>query len=186
MPGRSPREALDRGVDGMRAVLSCVTQVRLSTHNVSPLRIMAPFSLVLGNFDTTPLRGTARIGLSVECVARVVQTKSDESNAAFDFQIVRYTYRLATRDDSELLAFHWTPDADIRAEVTYPHLHIGRILTANQTALRPRDLHKAHIPTGIVPLGAIIRMAITEFGVTPLRSNFEEILRRPADARTVP
>ncbi|HEY7034197.1 MAG TPA: hypothetical protein VH482_22855 [Thermomicrobiales bacterium] len=68
--------------------------------------------------------------------------------------------------------------------VTFPHLHIGRAMTAGQSAIRPRDIHKAHIPTGYVSLPAVVRLAIAEFGVTPLRANWEEILRRAESVLT--
>jgi hypothetical protein len=34
-------------------------------------------------------------------------------------------------------------------------------------------LHRAHIPTGIISLPAVIRLAISEFGVTPLRDDWQ-------------
>jgi len=161
-------------------VLSCVTQARLALRNPAPLEIGTPLSLVLNNFDPVPLRGAYPLLLAVERVARIVPTGSGDADAAFDLATVRYSYQITTREDAEVLAFHWTPDAASPPAVTYPHLHIGRALVAGQTALRLGDLHKARIPTGVIPLAAVIRMAITEFGVTPLRPNWDQILR-PAE-----
>ena len=70
------------------------------------------------------------------------------------------------------------PEATGINEVTFPHLHIGSALLAGQTAIRPGDLHHAHIPTGRVSLEAVVRLAITEFGVKPRMGNWEEILQR--------
>jgi hypothetical protein len=78
------------------------------------------------------------------------------------------------------LSFHWTPEAVEPNAVTFPHLHVGRALTADQAAIRLSDFHKAHIPTGHVSMVAVVRLAITEFGVTPLRPDWGRVLR-PAD-----
>jgi hypothetical protein len=69
-------------------------------------------------------------------------------------------YELSPEDDREILRFYRTPDATGDTDVTFPHLHIGRAVIGGQAAIRPRDLHKAHIPTGRVALPAIVRLAI--------------------------
>lgn len=93
-----------------------------------------------------------------------------------------YFYELSAHDDREVLAFHWTPSAAAPNAVTLPHLHIGPAIVAGQTTIRPRDLHKAHVPTGVVSLAAVVRLAIAEFGVVPLRAEWDRVLRAAAKA----
>lgn len=57
-----------------------------------------------------------------------------------------------------------------------PHLHV-HVRTA------PIDLSKVRLPTGHVSLVAVIRMAITELGVEPLRADRHDVLER--DERAV-
>ena len=55
-------------------------------------------------------------------------------------------------------------------------ISVGR--SFGQRVVRPGDLHKAHIPTGVVPLGAVVRLATAELGVAPLRADWDDVLRR--------
>lgn len=68
----------------------------------------------------------------------------------------------------ELLAWHWQPDA-AAAGPDYPHLHVSAalrpLLPSGDRAIVPLD--KLHLPTGVVPLTAVVRMLIEEFGVQP-------------------
>jgi len=82
-----------------------------------------------------------------------------------------YRYGLYDRNGSEILSYHWHPDA--RSHVTAPHLHIG----SGVASWRP-DLAKAHIPTGHVTLEDVLLLAIEELtlDVAPLRADWRGIL----------
>ena len=123
-----------------------------------------------------PLRGPNRVRMSAGETVQIVATGAERRDARFRVDTVGYFYQLATAADPELLGFHWTPDAIGVGAVSFPHLHIGPAIIAGQAAIRPKDLHKAHIPTGVVSLAAIVRLAITEFGVEPLRSDWARVL----------
>jgi hypothetical protein len=83
----------------------------------------------------------------------------------------------------EVLAYHLHPQVD---QVPYPHLHIGpgaveeaslvrAGLSEQHSALRPA-IARAHLPTGLVALRWVVRMLITQFGVTALRRDWPSIL----------
>jgi hypothetical protein len=80
---------------------------------------------------------------------------------------VGYEFRLSYRDEHEILAYHWHPAGN--SPVVIPHLHIG-----GQTT--PIDLSKAHLPTGHITLIAVLRLAIADLGVQPLRPDWGTIL----------
>jgi hypothetical protein len=163
-------------VETLHEALGCVTAERLLLDQRSGIRSEAPYSVSLRDLDPVPLRGTIRLSLSVGQVVRIVPRDRFEARGSFAIETIQYVYELVTTpDEQELLAFHWTPYATADL-VTFPHLHIGRAITTGQSAIRPRDIHKAHIPTGHVSLPAVVRLAITEFGVTPLRRNWEDVL----------
>jgi hypothetical protein len=84
-----------------------------------------------------------------------------------------YWYHIVDRDERMILAYHWHPSG--RSTVTAPHLHVG-----GRTA--PVDLSKAHLPTGVVALPAVVRMSITELGVEPLRTDWREVLDQANNA----
>ncbi len=95
-----------------------------------------------------------------------------------------YVYSFATRARAEMLTFQWPPEAIGEGAITYPHLHVGPAISQKQEAIRPNEFHKVHIPTGRIALEAVIRLAIAEFGVAPLRErrgDWETILEGSDD-----
>lgn len=82
---------------------------------------------------------------------------------------VGYFYTLRDHQGRGVLAYHWHPNGP--SPVTHPHLHVGGRTT-------PIDLRKAHLPTGQVSLVAVVRMAIAELGVAPLRPDWQAVLDR--------
>ena len=142
-----------------------------------------PYTVALAELDPIRLRGTFPLHLTVGQIARIVAAEDpDDPLGPFDVHTVQYLYEVSTPEDREILSFHWRPDASGDDVVTTPHLHIGPAITAGQSVLRPRDPHKAHVPTGVIGIVAVVRLAILEFGVRPLPSNWANILQRAEDA----
>lgn len=166
----------------MREALHCVTRARLTLREPTRLAPDTRYSLAPNDLNPVQLTGASRLRLSVGQIIRIVETGPNSPGGPVTVTTVEYFYQLATREDQEILSFHWTPEAAGASMVTFPHLHIGRAPISGQAVLRPDDLHKAHIPTGRISLEAVIHLAITEFQVRPLRRNWEEILRGTEDA----
>jgi hypothetical protein len=80
-----------------------------------------------------------------------------------------YEYRLSDGDDREILAYHWHPDG--ASQVRTPHLHLGPAAEVGRRALTT-----AHLPTGRVGLGAMVRLAIEDFAVAPIRRDWNSVL----------
>ena len=70
------------------------------------------------------------------------------------------------------MAFHWHPEG--LGHIITPHIHLG----AGAGQLRP-ELTTAHLPTGMVAIEAVLKLAIEAFGVRPLRPDWPEILSAP-------
>jgi len=81
--------------------------------------------------------------------------------------IVAYDYELFVDQGLEILVYHWHPH--VPHSVPFPHLHVGNATT-------PVDLSKAHLPTGFVGLSAVLRLAIDDLGVEPLRPDWRAVL----------
>lgn len=116
----------------------------------------------------------------------VQATFDDHANQGLA-EIVGYSYWFWIDIDhapSELLTFQWTPNAP-PPERRYPHLHVGSLVTSG-SRFRPGDFNKLHIPTGRLPLEAVLLFAIEELSVEPARGRDREVvveLLRAADRR---
>jgi hypothetical protein len=153
--------AADAYLANLRRVLSCVTTTVL----VPLTRLGDPNRQVAAAQNPFPLRGTPRLTL---LVSHGFTVGRHHINDTWTIAPTSYRFQLNEEAGSEILAYHWHPDA--RSPITTPHLHVA--------STHPRfDLGKAHLPTGIVPLQAVIRCLITEFGVEPLRRDWERVLR---------
>jgi hypothetical protein len=90
---------------------------------------------------------------------------------------VSYEYRIVDPDEREILAFHWHPTS--LSNVIDPHLHLTSRLNPIDMGRDQDPLRLAgiHIPTGFVTLEDIVRLLITEFGITPRRDDWDDLLR---------
>lgn len=169
-------------LDALRRVIGCVATERLEVGSRGRLQLAAPIGLALRDLQPVPLRGQWALQLKVGQIVRIAETVPSTNRGGYRVETLKYVYRFSDARDHEIVAYHWAPDDTGETSVNFPHLHIGRVMIAEQSAIRPRDIHKAHIPTGFVSLPAVVRLALTEFGVTPLRTNWEEVLVRAETA----
>lgn len=116
-----------------------------------------------------------------------------EEQAAYRVETAAYYYSLRDVADPgavarEILAYHWHPDVRLGdgTLISYPHLHVNRgavrldiadglRITPTSNLLRP-DLAQAHLPTRRIALEDVIRLAIEQFGVEPLRPDWDATL----------
>ncbi|MGH2562184.1 MAG: hypothetical protein ACRDJH_24250 [Thermomicrobiales bacterium] len=91
-----------------------------------------------------------------------------------------YSYWVYDTDGTELVTYQWEPAG--RSPVKTPHVHIGKALGSGDipepVRRRFARLAAAHLPTGLIPVTDILRSAIRDFGVEPLR-------RVPGDSATI-
>lgn len=112
-------------------------------------------------------------------VNSVELSKKNISDAAYKVQLVSYWYILSTLEEREILAFHWTPEADPAATITSPHLHIGSVNISDTAPLDSKTFNKLHIPTGYVSIQSVVRFLITDIGVQVRNPNWPEVLADP-------
>jgi hypothetical protein len=87
----------------------------------------------------------------------------------WEAQTAAYEYHLSDRDDREILAYHWHPDGASHVQV--PHLHLGPAAEVGWTALTT-----AHLPTGWIRVGDVVRLAIEGLAVPPVRRDWDGVL----------
>ncbi len=167
MPERTSRQALQAYLEALQRVLSCVTpSILIDDGSVRP--VDGVVSLVLSGGGTVRLRGPERIHLRVRIRVRVEQ--ADPPRGLWDAQTAAYEYRLSDEDDREIVAYHWHPGGASHAQA--PHLHLGPAAEIGRVALTT-----AHLPTGQVPLGDVLRLAVESLGGAPIRRDWDRVLR---------
>lgn len=170
MAGRTPHEAVQNFLQPLSLALSCVTRDVL---NNSPGRGRrwdpngGPYKAVLADGGPVKLAGGSGLTLSVIHHFRIVESEGDRG--PWKVSSAAYFYTLEDEAGREVVAYHWHPAQ--RSRVTAPHMHLG----AGAGALRD-EFHRAHLPTGRVSLEDVLRLAISEFAVKPLRPDWETIL----------
>jgi hypothetical protein len=166
--GKSPAEAVQNFRDPLQLAISCVTQGYINVrggYHPGP----KPHPLTLNEGAPVQLSGSARLLLSVIQLYSIVESKVENPLGDWKVSTAAYQYSLAQENGKEILAYHWHPDA--RNSIRTPHLHIG---PGAQAKWKP--LAKAHIPTGRIALEDLLRLAIRDFGVEPLRPDWAEVL----------
>jgi hypothetical protein len=131
---------------------------------------MLPRRGAIDTFVATPARGglaalrhDAAALLDFEYQVRFADTRA-RGDSRWVGTLVKYHFALLTTEQREIIAFHWHPDVPGRPE---PHLHLG-VASKASTLLR-----QAHIPASIVTLPQVLRFAIRELGVEPIRDDWE-------------
>lgn len=124
--------------------------------------------------EFAPLRGAQRLHLSVQMEYEIIETDVPD-RGPWKVSTKRYRYHVVSDDKTEVILFHWLPEGNCSTED--PHLHVGHSqLTPGAVMTR-----KTHVPTGRVSLESVIRLLITEFGVIPLRTDWDATLARCED-----
>jgi len=164
LSGRTPAEAVDAFLEQLRRTLACVTTAPL-------LSLGAPRGAAPGVAFLAPRERPARLQGPQRLLLRVrhdFSTAPDPNDPTrWAVATVGYAYSILHPDQRELLAYHWHVAGN--SPIAFPHLHVGARAGAT-------DLSNLHLPTGSIPLAAIVRLAIAELGVDPLRQDWPSIL----------
>jgi hypothetical protein len=116
-----------------------------------------------------PLKGENRLHLSVALQYELVET-DDPNRGPWKASTRKYMYHVVTDDMTEVILFHWHPDG--KSTQQGPHLHVG----SSQLTRTSVVSHKTHVPTGRVALESVLDLLIRDFGVVPLRPEWEALL----------
>jgi hypothetical protein len=166
LAGKSPAEAVTNFARPLQLAASCVTRDVLDLHGgYHPSE--APHALTLGAEEPVRLRGAGELALSVTLHYRIVEASG--ARGPWKVSTVGYLYALDDAEGREILGYHWHPHG--RGEITRPHLHLGAGAMVGR-----EHLPSAHLPTGRVALEALLRCAIADLGVEPLRSDWRDVL----------
>jgi hypothetical protein len=171
LAGRTPHEAVREFIGPLQLALSCVTSevLRAGGYHVAD----EPHALTLGRGLPVRLRGEGRLSLTFDHHYRIVEDPGPRG--PYKCSTTSYLYGLDDSDGREVLSYQWHPSG--RSPVTWPHLHLGA-----GAAVGRLELARAHLPTGRVSIEEVLRLAISELGVEPLREDWREVLERTQQA----
>jgi len=165
MAGRTPAEAVLNFTEPLQMAVSCVTQAPITIRGGN-YPSDTPFPLLLGDGNQIKLLGQS-LFLSVQQLYVVVRAEGDLG--PWKVSIVSYAYSL--EDDAGAgLHYHWHPVGT--SEIKSPHLHLKN----SGCQIATTDLGKFHLPTGRIALEDVLRIAINDFGVTPLKDDWREVI----------
>lgn len=162
MPARTAAQAIHELVAPWQQAVSCVTRGVLLQERGAERATEGALYLT---DQAGRLRGATVLSLSIA----VTYTTTRDSVGSRDWaaRLTSYRYLLRLPSGRQLLAYHWHPVG--RSPIVTPHLHL-------RSHPAPVDLTHAHLPTGPVTLSAVLRCAIAELGVEPLRADWEHVL----------
>lgn len=166
MAARSKEEARDALLSSLQRAVSCVTSAVIVRGQDPRTDALLDF----GSFERQEvllhLRDTARLEFSL---FHTFTLKTDPDNSRQWTASSRdYFYHLREYNGPEVIALHWHPGRPNQPD--FPHLHV----TGGSGSVTID--RKQHIPTGRVSLESVVRFAIVELGVRPLRPNWERVL----------
>lgn len=174
MLGSTPAEAITRYVEGLQRSLDCVTTAvaRPQSYHVAN----EPRALVVNGDRPFPFDdGSIPVSLQIAEQYIFRQDLSAHATMRWRVEIAGYWYYLLEREtEQELISFHWHPRAPDGSSATMrlPHFHIRSRL------LSPLGMQfgNTHLPTGPLPVAAVVWYAITQLGVRPRRKDWLAVL----------
>lgn len=179
MAGKTEAEAVNNYVAPLQRAVSCVTKAVLDVSGGTYARDR-PHALTFGDGLPQKIKG-ANIYLAITQLYRVIQ-EEDPDRGPWRVTIDQYVYTLSAIRGRErsakpetLMSYQWHPQP--RAKFNYPHLHLGPASGIDSSAdAAARLTDKSHVPTGRVAVEDVIRFAITQLSVEPIRADWAQVL----------
>lgn len=172
MPARTPAAAVGEFIRPLQLAISCVSRAVFDAGG-GYYQSDTPHVLMLARAAPITLRADPPATLDIRVNYNVAQ--SGDGLATWSVGTVGYIYAVGDEQGREVLAYHWHQTG--RSAITTPHLHAGPAALVGH-----RRLSRAHLPTGLVSLAAGMRFLITDFGVHPLRVDWEQVIRETSEA----
>lgn len=114
--------------------------------------------------DKFPLPG-GRFYLSVLMNYTIVEATGPRG--PYKVKTTAYFYSLEEDGGKEILTYQWHP----KGVCKFPHIHLG-----SSSKLGLKTLNKLHLPTGRIALEQVLRLAVEELGVKPVKTDWSIIL----------
>ena len=171
MARRNAQEAVKNYLTTLEEAVACVTEPVLLLSKRGGYRIGEEYSLVLREGDPVPLKGGARIAISLFQHFRLVKDER-EDHGPIRVTTAAYYYVLEDSNGHEILSYHWHPESP-RSKHPDPHMHLKHGANVGRG-----ELVGSHIPTGRVALEDFLRLLVEAFKVPPRKADWYAVLSR--------
>lgn len=145
----------------------CITNSTFS-HDCHYPREGREYWISLNPGNTVRVQSASDSHLRVEIGQRFRIVASEQERLSWTVLVTRYEFSISDDDEKEIVAYHFHPGEQA---FEGSHLHI----LSGAGTIRP-DLRAAHLPTGPIAAQDFILMAIRDFNVRPLRSDYLRVL----------
>ncbi len=160
MAGKTPYLAVKNFFSPLQLAVSRVSRAVIQ-HGGSEYEVNAgPYALVVGG--KCKLKRDPPLTLDIRMQYKIVEASGERG--PYKVTITAYMYIVDDHRGHEVFSYHWQPDAP---EIKFPHIHVEH-----------PNFKKAHFPTGRISLEEVLRLLITDFGVEPLRSDWNRVLTK--------
>ena len=133
-----------------------------------------------------PIGRRPHLLLSLRHLYAFLQPPQDADRGSWTIASVAYSDELLDLAERRVIAYHWHPDTP----PIFPHLHVGRQFAhtglPEDASVHAAVLVRAHLSTDRVSLASVLRLAITELGVDPIRPDWDRILNETQEATETP
>jgi hypothetical protein len=163
-------------LEPLKDTLSCVARAKIMLSHDGWGMSGRIHGLTVNNDQPIELRCQPRLLLKVGMLYEIVRTQ-DAGRGPWRVSTRGYMYEMQTSSGELIWSYHWHPTGMVQ----YPHAHIGATQLREDAVLS----YKAHYPTGRISLESVVRTCVAEHNVTPMKSDWEEILAlRESDFET--
>ncbi|WP_300604591.1 hypothetical protein [Trebonia sp.] len=154
--------------------VACIAKAKINLSPNGRAMVGKIHALTLNDDQPITLKCRPVLLFKVRMQYEIVRTEHEPERGPWRVSTRGYMYELQTASGELVWSYHWHPTSRVGG----PHAHLGRTQLAPDAVLS----YKAHHPTGRISLESVIRACIAEYGVTPVKDDWEEILaRREAD-----
>jgi hypothetical protein len=167
LPGRTAPQAVGRFLDTLQLALSTVTTTKLVASPGGHQTLGREHALTTSSGEPILLRCVSRqrLQLSLAWQYEIIRRPDAEPKERFKVSTRWYQHHVLTADDGEVALFHWHPVTGHG-----PHVHIGALGSSGLLTSR------SHVPSGRVPIEAVLRFLLTELNVKPARDDWAPVL----------
>lgn len=183
MAGETEFEAFQNYARPIEAALNCVTEAKLGhrfRHDLDLVQVLT-FDYE-GAVPLSRTQGLPRLHLEFAQHYRIVKVdESSDPRGPFRVRTAGYYYSISDHRGSEILVYHWHPEAD-RSARDEPHLHIKLKVSSRNDPSLDALFSDLHIPTERITIETVVRFLIEQFMVQPIKANWEDRLNESAAA----
>jgi hypothetical protein len=167
LPGATAPEAVGRFLDTLQRAVSTVTRAKILTSEGGHKVVGKEHALTISRARPIALRCASgdQLQLSIAVRYEIIRRPDLPRSERFKVSTRWYQHHVLSGDGAEMVSFHWHPVTGHGPHVHLTGLPSGGLLTS-----------RSHVPSGRVPIEAVLRFLLTELHVRPARGDWPEVL----------